>query len=1024
MKNTMLTLFLGTLFLAPPAGAQQKTVIGTVTTEAGAPQPGVTVRVKATNSGTTTNEQGHYSIRADVGQVLQFRLVGTAPEERTVGTEDVIDVQLRRVATRLNEVVVTALGQTTQERSLGFSTQMVQGSNVAETQRTNFINSLQGRVAGVEVISTSGVPGASTSITLRGISSISSSNQPLMIVDGLPMDNKTMHTAVLASGRPGSANSFENRNVDFTNRAADINPEDIENIVVLKGPEASALYGIDAANGAIVITTKRGGGGISGMEYSNAFGFAQTRAAPQIQQVYGLSGTGTVSGTFSSSQLYFGDPYAPGTPFFDNVSGFFRTGETQHHNLAFTGGSADHKISYRVSGSAAQEGSVIPNTNLTKYNLMGSSTAQVTTWLTADLSMIYANESNRQPFKGSNGPLLGLLVWPSTDNAQDWLTPAGTRRRITQLAAGTEYDNPYFNVNKNRIDAKTNRIITNLGVSIAPFSWGFLKTNLGVDAYTNQNLILRHPESAYGYTWNGVLDVDDDVTRNLSSQTLLNFNSYALTKDLEISGLVGNSIRDEKSGTDAITGQDFLDPNFVSINNTNLRYSQTTTTQRRLVSGFGQATLDFRHYLYLTATGRNDWTSTIPRQRNSFFYPSLSASFVFSDAFPALSRFATGKVRAAYAEVGRDAKPYSYRSALEFKTTSYGGYGYSFWGPNLKLKPEFAKSWEFGTELGWLQDRLGLDATYYSKRTFDQIVQNVRGSYGTGFILFNLNGASTKNAGVELTLRGTPVRRAVSWDIVANFDKSRGKTLQLPNALPESYNSDSWLYGNVRNGTMPGLSTRSLTGQFYLRNNKGKILIDPTTGLPLRNANFVDGGFDRQPDWMLGLSNSFSYKNASLSFLLDFRRGGDILNATQHFLAVRGLSVSTLDRWTPRVVDGVLRDGKENSANPTPNNIVVIPALNTSYYTDMSEELFIEQDINWLRLRDITLSYALPKRILPNGSVFLTATDLFLVTNYSGLDPLGSGTTVATGGSGSAGIDFGGFPMPRTINFGIRTTLR
>ena len=374
--------------------------------------------------------------------------------------------------------------------------------------------------------------------------------------------------------------------------------------------------------------------------------------------------------------------------------------------------------------------------------------------------------------------------------------------------------------------------------------------------------------------------------------------------------------------------------------------------------------------------------------------------------------------------MGRDAKPYSYRSALEFKTTSYGGYGYSFWGPNLKLKPEFAKSWEFGTELGWLQDRLGLDATYYSKRTFDQIVQNVRGSYGTGFILFNLNGASTKNAGVELTLRGTPVRRAVSWDIVANFDKSRGKTLQLPNALPESYNSDSWLYGNVRNGTMPGLSTRSLTGQFYLRNNKGKILIDPTTGLPLRNANFVDGGFDRQPDWMLGLSNSFSYKNASLSFLLDFRRGGDILNATQHFLAVRGLSVSTLDRWTPRVVDGVLRDGKENSANPTPNNIVVIPALNTSYYTDMSEELFIEQDINWLRLRDITLSYALPKRILPNGSVFLTATDLFLVTNYSGLDPLGSGTTVATGGSGSAGIDFGGFPMPRTINFGIRTTLR
>jgi len=1021
MRKALTALFLG-LLLTPALGlAQQRTITGTVTNDAGGPLQGISVVVKGTSLGTMTDAEGKYSLAARTGQVLQFRFVGTAPQERTVGQTDVIDVQLKRVAAKLDAVVVTALGQTQAQRALGFSQQSVQGSEIADTKRLNFLNSLQGRVSGVEVISTSGVPGASSSITVRGISSISSSNQPLVIVDGLPIDNKTMHSSVLASGRAGSANSFENRNIDFTNRAADINPEDIESVVVLKGPEASALYGIDAANGAVVITTKRGLPGVNVVDYGNNFSFATTRVTPELQRVYDISGLGSVS------NLYWGDPYAPGTTFYNNVDGFFRTGKTQQHNVSMSGGSPDRRITYRVAGSMAKEGSVVRNSDLDKYNVTGASTAQVNRWLSADLSMLYANADNHQPFKGSNSPLLGLLVWPQTDNAADYLTPAGSRRRLTTLAASAEYDNPYFNVEKNRIESRTNRIVTNLGVTVTPFTWGYLKTNLGVDSYTNQNLVLRHPESAYGFTWNGVLDIGDDVVRNINSQTLLNLNSRALGNGFNVSGLLGNAIRDEKSSTDAMTGQDFLDPNFVSINNTNLRYSQSTISQRRVVSAFGQGTVDFRNYLYFTVTGRNDWTSTIPQERNSFFYPSYSASFIFSDAFPSVAKYVTGKVRAARAEVGRDARPYSYSPALEFKTSSYGGYGYGFWGPNRKLKPEFAKSWELGTELGFFQDRLGVDATYYSKQTFDQIVNNVRGSYGTGFVLFNLNGASTKNAGVELTVSGTPLSGDLTWDIVANFDKSEGKTIKLPNDLPESYNSDTWLYGNVRNGTQPGLSTRSLTGQFYLRNKDGKILIDPSSGLPLRNANFVDGGYDRQPDFMLGLSNAFQYRGLSLNFLMDFRRGGDILNATQHFLTARGLSSRTLDRWEPRVVDGVLRDGKENSATPTKNTIVIVPALNTSYYTAMSEELFIEKDINWLRLRDVTMSYLLPQRFVRFASdarVFVSATDLFLLTNYSGMDPLGSATTVATGGSGGAGIDYGGFPLPRTVSFGLKVSLR
>jgi hypothetical protein len=212
----------------------------------------------------------------------------------------------------------------------------------------------------------------------------------------------------------------------------------------------------------------------------------------------------------------------------------------------------------------------------------------------------------------------------------------------------------------------------------------------------------------------------------------------------------------------------------------------------------------------------------------------------------------------------------------------------------------------------------------------------------------------------------------------------------------------------------------SLTGLFYLRNNQGQILIDPTTGLPLRSSTFVDHGYDRQPNFTMGISNSFRMKRATLSFLFDVRRGGDVFNATEHWLTIHGLATSTLDRNTPIVIPGVIRDGKENTANPTPNTIVVVPAVQTSYYTSMSEEPFIEKNINWLRLRDVTLSYALPPRIGRNASLFITATDVFLWTNYTGLDPIANGNDAAVGGSGGVGIDYGDFPIPRGINFGFK----
>ncbi len=1000
---------------AQAQAAQPRTVTGRVTSEQGDPMGSVSVIIKGTSQGTMTRVDGNYTVRVAVGQILVFRLIGNAPEERTVGANDVINVTLRRVATQLDAMVVTALGQTAQVRTLGTSQQSVEGAAISETQRQNFVNALQGRVAGVEVTSSSGVPGASSSITIRGVSSISSSNQPLMIVDGLPLDNKTLNTGVLASDAPGSATAFSNRGVDFTNRAADINPDDIESLTVLKGPEASALYGIDAANGAIVITTKRGRAGTGGFEYSSSIKMESTRNTPELQRTYGL--------TSNAGFSYFGAPYAAGTTFYDNIDGFFRTALTQRHNLAFSGAAPENRINYRVAMSADKQEGVVPNSDYSRINLTGASQSQVNRWLRADLSMQYALANNNQAYKGDNGPLIGLLLWPQTDNAKDWLTPSGNRRRLTTAAASGEADNPYFNVGKNRINSKNSRLVTNLGLIATPFSWVNVKSNIGMDSYTNENSILRHPESVYGNTYNGVLDEANDITRNLTAQTLVNFERYDITSDLSINGLVGNQVSDFKSTTAALKGQDFLDPNFVSINNTNLRTNRTTLLQRRLVSLFSSATLNYKEYLYLTGTLRNDWTSTIPQERNSFMYPSISGSFVFTDAFPSLKQYLTGRLRGGYAEVGKDARPYAFRPSLEYKTTSYGGYGYGFTGPNLGLKPEFARSYEFGTELGFFKDRLGVDVTWYRKQTKDQIVNDIRGSYATGFILFNLNGAVTRNEGWEVTMRGTPVEtRMIAWDVQANFERARGKVLALPNALPESYVSDTWLFGNVRNGTAPGLSTRSLTGLFYLRNNKGDILIDPTTGLPLRSTIFIDGGYDRQPDYTIGLTNTFRHRRWTLNFLVDIRKGGDVLNATEQFLTARGLSKRTLDREKPRVIAGVLRDGKENSATPTPNNIVVIPAVQTQYYTSISEELFIEKDINWLRMRDITLRYQLPRGFLRtrDASVFVTGTDLFLITNYSGLDPIVNGNTAAVGGSGASGIDYGNFPMPRGFTFGFK----
>jgi TonB-linked SusC/RagA family outer membrane protein len=1003
-----------------PGAAQNTGAIQGRVVEAGTQRPlaGAQVTLVGTTRTMLTNPSGEFllpGVPAGAHRVRAEFLGYTTGEATTrvaAGQTSRVELSLSTSAISLDAVIVTALGQTATRRELGTSQQTVRGTEIAETQRENFVNALQGRIAGVEVTSTSGVPGASSSITIRGVSSISGSNQPLIIVDGLPMDNKTLSTHDWQNNQAG----FENRGVDFANRGSDLNSEDIESITVLKGPEAAALYGIDAGNGAIVIRTKRGQAGTAGFEYSNSIRVESLRGRPEIQQVYGPSTQG------SQTFLYYGTPYPEGTRFYDNISSFFEPSLSQRHNLTFSGATQDAGLNYRISASALQQKGVIPTSALDRINVSGAGGARVTNWLHADLTLAYMTDENNQPWKGAGGPLIGLLVWPDTIDATDYLTPQGNRRRLTTLSAAAEIDNPFFSVYNNFNRNKTNRLTTNLGITLLPFSFGTLKTNIGSDYYTTRAMLHRHPESALGISNNGILDLPTRISRIINVQTVFNMNRRALASGVSVAGLIGNSILDDDSDSHSLHGRDFLYADFISINNTNLRTNRTTLTRRRLVGLYGQATFDYNNYLYVTVSGRNDWTSTIPVERNSFFYPGVNASFVFSDAFPSVGQFVTGKVTAAWARAGKDASPYAYRQALEFKPTSYGGFGYGFWGPNPNLRPEFKTSYELGTELGFLENRLGLNLAFYRAETTDQIVNNIRASYGTGFILVNLNGGITRNEGWEATLRGTPLQtRNTTWDVITNFTRARGTVISLPEDLPEAYNSDTWLYGNVRNGTRAGQSIMSMTGLWYLRNDNGELLISPTSGLPIRDNQFT-AKYDRQPDFLIGITNAFRHRRLSASFLVDIRKGGDVFNATQHYLTARGLTPMTLDRETPRIIPGVLRDGKENTDNPTRNNIVIVPAVQTGYYTGMSEELFIEEDINWLRLRDVTLRYQLPNGLIGtrSASVFVTGTDLYLLTNYSGLDPIVNGNTAAVGGSGGIGVDFGNFPMPRGFNFGIR----
>ena len=1011
--------------------AQEGTIKGTVTDANNAPLPGVTVTNQTTQKSTLTNANGNYLIAARSGQVLLFTYVGFTPQKVTVGSSGVVNVNLVSSDKHMGEVIVTAHGISRQKKSLGYSTPVVSGDEVTQTQRESFINGLAGRVPGLMVNQTSGNPGASSQIVLRGIVSLDGDNSPLIVIDGLPIDNSIMSGANLVGNR-------NNRDQDYSNRGIDINPADIETYTILKGPEATALYGNLGASGAIVITTKKAKAGFGSITYNNAFRLEKQLNFPEVQTVYSQ---GVSNGIYSgSTRNYFGPKYADTVQRYDNVDQFFQTSFSQKHNLALEGGSTG--LSYRWANEYSDNTGTIPNTLYRRFSSRLSASATINPILSLTTSFNYINSYNKKANKGDRGYLMGLLTFPSIYDINNWVDKFGNRVLNTSTIFG-ETDNPFWDVYKNTQDERVNRLLANSTVTLKPVKWLTINGTFGADISTTSGMMVYHGQSYKGSGNAGAPTGGRIEAYQIQGRILNGALTATATHNFgkfNNSYIVGTNFNDYNYTTTAQFGEKMYDPNFYSMNNTTPTTQRTKTTLMRYrgLGVFAQAVLGYESLLYLTLTGRMDASSRLMPNTPYFYYPAASFAFNFSElsAVKNLEWLSFGKLRASYAYTGKEPRTaYITKTALIPSSGTGGGFALDpAKGGNDRLNVEFSKNFETGFELQFFKNRLGIDFTWYNMLSEDQII-SPRLSYGTGFIIKALNGGSVRNRGVEIQLTGTPLKQKdLSWDVTVNFTRNRGKVIKVAEELPEYYNSDTWLQDGVRGSVYPGASTGAIGGWVNQRNERGDLLISATNGLPLLTN---DGVFypigDRTPDFLVGLVNKFNYKSWSLSFLIDLRKGGDVYNATQYTLYTTGLSMKTLDRETPRIIKGVLKDGLENTKTPTQNTIVVTPYNNTAFYTSttngISPENFVEKDVNAFRVRDITLSYYFPQKSLTKVkwlkdlSLFVTATDVLLITNYSGMDPDSNGTNPSTGGLGGYGIDFGNMGRPLGVNFGMRVKL-
>jgi ferric enterobactin receptor len=1035
------------LFLCVSSMAQGL-ITGHVTSKSdNKPMSGVSVTIKGTNRSTQTDENGNFSINASQGQTLQFSSVGYTAAEAKVGSGSV-NVSLVSEESQLGEIVVTALGIKKERKALGYSVSDLSAQELMKNKNTNVVNSLAGKVPGVNITQFSGSAGAGASITIRGGNSTSDGrqNQPLFVVDGIIYDNSTTVTG--NTGTDGLSRS----NTTYSNRIMDINPEDIESLSVLKGSAAAALYGSRAADGVVIITTKKGVDGRVTVNVNSKVSTSWANKLPEVQTEFG-PGIYATNGVLNTSNTYssWGPKLTPTDTIYDNIGDFFQHGRIYDNNVNVSGGTRNG--SFYLSGSNFKQTGIVPGTeyNKTTFRFNGE---QKYGRLTLNANVAYSNANTDRTLTtaglyGSGvGSMQALYTFPQTFNIKNYKNLDGSQHRVYAgtLALENDIDNPYWIINQDNLTSQTRRFTGGVNGNFKIASWWDITGRLGYDQYNTNDYTFIAPGSALSPLYqNGRLSKDMLNYTYITTTVMSNFHKSFGDFDTHL--MLGTTSENTEVLSQNHWGYNFITAGTISFNNmaSANKFFTDGTTRKRLVGAYGEVGVSYKDLVYLTATGRNDWSSTLPLENRSYFYPSISGSFVFTQLLPRNNILSFGKLRASWAQVGKDANAYATLTYVNTPITigPFTGIGNQYTSGNPFLKPEIQNSWEVGGELRFLNGRIGLDYTYYHSQTENQIAQP-RLSNASGYILTSINSGSVINKGMEIALTGKPiVQKDFAWDVMLNFSYNKGRLGAFLPGVAYFYPTDAQ-FGTVKAASVPnGGYFLGMTGTRFLRENdskgienpNGRLQVDPTTGLyKINNNNPVVG--NREPDFIGGFNNTFRYKKLTLSFLLDVRKGGDVYNGTEYALVINGLSKRTLanDRQSVTVTGINSVTGADFSQTYTAGqNYNVNGAtragtyLIQQYWANYAANSgnFITS-VNWLKLRSVNLTYDFSgvlrnQTVIKGISATASGTNLFTWTNYKGMDPEVSAAG-GTGGSGSTGIDYLGVPAVASFTFGVNIT--
>ncbi|MDE6714849.1 MAG: SusC/RagA family TonB-linked outer membrane protein [Muribaculaceae bacterium] len=1030
------------------AVAQTQKATGTVTDASGEPLIGATVMVKGTTTGTTTDLDGKFSLNAKPGATLLVSYVGYAAKEVKYNGAP-LSITLDNNSAELDEVVVTALGIKKDKKSLGYAIDDINAEELMRNKTSNAVNSLSGKIAGVNITQAGGAPGAGAQIILRGGTSLERDNQPLFVVDGVIYDNST--TVAGNSAFDGT----QATSTTSSNRVMDINPEDIENMSVLKGPAAAALYGSRAANGVVIITTKKGQEGSVEVNLSAKYITQWATNVAQSQKKYGHGfwqdqydkTSGAYTGTDYNDFAYTAWGKEIDGEVYDNINDFFKTGGAWDTNLSVAGGSKNN--SFYLSGSYYDQDGIIPTTGYKKatFRFNGEQKWKIFTF-GANVAYSQANTNKTLTSAGlygnaGTGTLNGVFSWAPDMDMKHYLNEDGSRYRVfgDRLNPWDEKTNPYWILNKNQIKDNTERFTGNFNIKADITDWWWISYRMGIDSYlfTDQKTI--GADGVNKQLWQkGMFAQNDYRHQYVSTNLMTNFSKTF--GDFGFNLLLGLTTDDTRTSSNYRMAWNFTVPEFYSFSNAtdNNKKFESTRTQKRLVGVYGEFRADWKNTIFLTVTGRNDWTSTLPLNNRSYFYPSVSGSVVFTEFLPKTDWLSFGRVRASWARVGKDTSPYATTTSLWAAQEMLGGFAgnAAYWqSGNPTLKPEISESTALGLELRLFNNRLKFDYAFYTNNSYNQIM-SPRLSNATGYILRSVNAGDVYNKGMELSIGGTAIQtKDWTWETSINMAGNRGTVKNLMQGVDILYVTDVQV-GSTKACSYPNGHFMSLSGTHWQYDDKGNVVLDKDN-LPVKDTKTNVYVGNREPKFTGGWNNNLTWKDWSFSMLWEFRVGGMVYNGTQYAMTSAGISKLTEGRETLTITgvhktdDGYTEpetytfeaDKSYTMGKTTVSGHNLIKSYYTDYYLYESNNWLTK--VNSLRLRSISLSYSVPKaalaktKCIKRAVITASASNLLLFTNYDG-DPevavAGSGRT----GSSSVGIDYCGVPSTASFAFGVNLT--